>query len=266
MKKCITVALVLCMACMLIACSKSKDVQAAENAINAIGEVTLESESLIKTAEKLYGILTDSEKSNVSNRLALVEAREEFDKLQAEEQAKQEEQRKQKVYENAKLAYEKLNEAAQLCIDGMDDVYGAWYWGIYKATDATSSTTFSNLAKETPHFTAKELEAVGLSAYTVKSDWQYALLTVELALAARGDYDTVKTKMSEAQTLLQELTTTYDDYTYYPKLKDYYAAVDSYVTFFLEPTGSFNQLADTVNNYETNIRTYQSDVGFLFNK
>ena len=245
---------------------KQKDVQAAEDAINAIGEVTLESESLIKTAEKLYGILTDSEKSSVSNRLALVEAREEFDKLQAEEQVKQEEQRKQKVYENAKSAYEKLNEAAQLCIDGMDDIYGAWHWGIYKAKNAYSGLVFYDLASATPHFTSAELEATGYSETLVKGDWNYAVFAVEKALTTRGDYDTVKTKMSEAQSILHELTTTYDDYTYYPKLKDYYAAVDSYVTFFLSPTGSFSQLADTVNNYETNIRTYQSDVGFLFNE
>lgn len=266
MKKRTAVILVICLSLLLVACIKNKDVQTAENAINAIGEVTLESESLIKSAEKLYGILTDSEKSNVSNRLTLVEARETFDRLQAEANAVQEEQRKQKVYENAKSAYQALNQVAELCINGMDDIYGAWYWGIYKAKDSSSSSTFYSLSQETPNFSSRELQAVGLSASTVKSDWQNAVFAVEMALDTRGDYDTVKQKMSEAQSILQELTTTYDDYTYYPKLKDYYSAVDSYVSFFLSPTGSFNQLADTINNYENSIRTYQSDVGFLFNK
>ena len=135
-----------------------------------------------------------------------------------------------------------------------------------KEKDSSSSSTFYSLSQETPNFSSRELQAVGLSASTVKSDWQNAVFAVEMALDTRGDYDTVKQKMSEAQSILQELTTTYDDYTYYPKLKDYYSAVDSYVSFFLSPTGSFNQLADTINNYENSIRTYQSDVGFLFNK
>ena len=78
--------------------------------------------------------------------------------------------------------------------------------------------------------------------------------------------DEMMYKIGKGSLDLQELTKTYDDYSYYPKLKDYFAAVSSYVEFFKSPSGSFKQLSDTVNNYETNIRTYQSDVGFLFNK
>lgn len=120
----------------------------------------------IKNAEKLYGILTDSEKSNVSNRLALVEAREQFDKIYAEAQAAQEEKKKQEIYDNAKLAYEKLNDVADLCIDGMDDIYGAWYFGIYKADDTKSyESVFDNMAKETPHFTSSELKKAADALY-----------------------------------------------------------------------------------------------------
>lgn len=73
-------------------------------------------------------------------------------------------------------------------------------------------------------------------------------------------------KMQEAENILQELTAEYDDYTYYPRLKEYYAAVNSYVEFYTNPTGSFNQLADTVKEFENTIRTYEADVGFLFTK
>ena len=256
MKKSVAIALVLCMTFMLIACGKSKDVQTVEDAINAIGEVTLESESLIKNAEKLYGILTDSEKSSVSNRLTLVEAREKFDEL-----------RMQKVYENSELVYKKLNEVVEICMYGMDVVYDAWSWGIYEAdkykiNNASSQTTFIGLALKTG-ISVGDLEAAGYSADQIKSDWRYAVFTVEGALSKLGYYDAVKQKMSEAQSILQELTTTYGDYTYYPKLKDYYVAVDSYATFFLEPTCSFDQLLDTINNYEKNIRTYQTEVELL---
>jgi hypothetical protein len=112
----------------------------------------------------------------------------------------------------------------------------------------------------------KAADDLGISSYSLKSDWQYALYIVERALKNRGDYTTVETEMAEAQTILQELTKTYSDYTYYPKLKDYYASVSAYVEFFKSPTGSFKQLSDTINTYENNIRTYKSDVGFLFNE
>ena len=200
--------------------------------------------------------MTDTEKAQVSNRLALVEARELFEEVQGKI-----------VFENAKKAYQKLNHVSELCASGMDDIYGAWYYGIYKAKDSASFYSFS---KETPNFDSTELQKaaddLGISSYSLKSDWQYALYIVERALKNRGDYTTVETEMAEAQTILQELTKTYSDYTYYPKLKDYYASVSAYVEFFKSPTGSFKQLSDTINTYENNIRTYKSDVGFLFNE
>ncbi|MGN1016276.1 MAG: hypothetical protein ACI4PL_04710 [Faecousia sp.] len=126
------------------------------------------------------------------------------------------------------------------------------------------------MAQNTPNFTSSELEeaatSLGFSGSKVKSDWQYCLWTVEAAIEIRGDYAQIQQSMAQAESILQELTEEYDDYTYYPKLKELYAAVNSYVTFYTSPPGSFNQLADTINNYENNIRTLQSDVGFLFSK
>lgn len=258
---------------LLTGCGKSEAVKAAEEAITAIGEIDFDSGNTIANAEKLYNILTDSEKAEVSNRLELVEAREAFDKLQGE-----------MVYNNAKEAFEKLNDVADLCIKGMDDIYGAWYFGIYKASDSNGSNVYDNMAKETPHLTSQELkdgaDAFGalsggftydsvayiMVSKNIDDAWQYCLYITESAIALKGDYDTIEAEMEDAQRILQELTTTYDDYTYYPKLKDYYSAVSSYVEFFQSPSGSFKMLSDTVNNYESDIRTYQQDVGFLFNK
>ena len=235
---------------------KSAAVSAAEDAISAIGEVDISSGDSISKAEKLYNILTDAEKAEVGNRLELVDAREAFDALQGEA-----------AYANAKDAYEKLNEVAKLCCDGMDDIYGSWHFGIY---GRSYYSLFYNLSEATPHFTSAELEAaansVGITEKQAKDDWQKCVTIVECAILLRGDYDTIETEMAKANDILQELTTTYGDYTYYPKLKEYYSAVSSYVEFFKSPSGSFEQLADTINSYENNIRTLQSDVGFLFNK
>ena len=259
MKRVISLILVFVICISLSACGKSKPIKAAEEAIDAIGEVTVNSGEAIANAEKLYNILTDAEKSKVDNRLVLVDAQEAFEKLQGE-----------LVYANAKEAYEQLKDVASLCVTGMDAIYGAWYFGIYEADDTYSSSFFYTMSLDVPGFTSTELEdaanALGISSTLASADWNYCLWIVEEAISARGDYNTITTNMENASKILQSLTDEYDDYTYYPKLKEYYSAVDSYVTFFVSPTGSFNQLADTINNYENNIRTLESDVGFLFTK
>lgn len=256
-KKLLTIPLVILICLSLTACGKSDAVKAAEEAIAAIGEVTVRSGDTITNAEKYYNVLTDAEKAEVENRMALVEAKEAFEEIKGEV-----------VYKNAKEAYEKLKEVAALCVSGMDDIYGSWYFGIYDADDTTDFDFYLSL--EVPGFSSDEIEAarkeLDISEWLAKSDWQYSLWIVEEAITLRGDYDTISTNMVAAEKVLQALTDEYDDYTYYPKLKDYYASIKSYVEFFTSPSGSFNQLADTINNYENGIRTLESDVSFLFSK
>lgn len=256
MKRLISLLLAAALCLSLCACGQSKAAKAADEAIAAIGEVTIDSGDAIANAEKLYSILTDDEKSTVKNRLVLVEAREAFDKLQGEI-----------VYENAKEAYLQLKTVSELCITGMDAIYGAWYFGIYEADDAYS---FYSMSTEVPGFSSTELEeaakTLGYTISSVERDWNVSLWIVMEAISQRGDYDTIRTNMDAASKTLQSLTEEYGDYTYYPKLKEYYSAISSYVDFFTSPSGSFNQLADTINSYENGIRTLASDVAFLFNK
>jgi len=241
---------------LLCACGKSEAVKTAEEAINAIGTVTANSGDTIANAEKMYGILTDAEKEKVKNRLVLVEAQDAFEDIKGEV-----------VYKNAQNAYKKLQEVANLCVTGMDTIYGAWYFGIY---EAKSTSDFDDMAKSVPGFSSNELEKagklLGINAWDVGDDWENSLWTAVMAITTRGDYDTITKNMSEAEKVLQSLTDKYDDYTYYPKLKEYYSAIKSYVDFYSNPTGSFSQLADTINDYENRIRTLESDVSFLFNK
>lgn len=258
MKRIVLLVLVLALCLSLCACGKSKAAKEAEAAIDAIGEVTIDSGESIKNAEKLYNILTDAEKSDVDNRLALVDAQEKYAELQSKV-----------TYDNAKKAYEALNEVADMCVSGMDAVYGAWYYGVYES-NAKYGVTFYALSLEVPGFSSSEIEdaakVIGMKESSLKGKWQNCLNLVLSAIALRGDYEAIEEKMLAAENILQELTSTYDDYTYYPKLKSYYSAVSSYVDFYENPTGSFNQLADTVKEFENTIRTYEADVSFLFTK
>ena len=142
----------ICLAMSMCACGKSEATKSAEEAITSIGTVTLDSLEAIENAEKLYDILTDSEKEKVENRLILVEARETYEKLQEEENKRIEEENRKiqeenraKIYEQAKLAYDNLAAMAEVCSVGMDSVYAAWYFGIYEADGYNSSRIFSKL-------------------------------------------------------------------------------------------------------------------------
>jgi len=212
MKRVISLVLVFALSLSLCACGKSKAAKEAEAAIDSIGEVTLDSGEAIKNAEKLYNILTDAEKADVDNRLALVDAQEKYAELQSKV-----------TYENAKKAYEALNEVAAMCVSGMDAVYGGWYYGVYKSSD--SYVSFYSLSLEVPGFSSSEIEdaakVIGIKESSLKGKWENCLNVVLAAIALRGDYDAIEEKMLTAENILQELTSKYDDYTYYPKLKSY---------------------------------------------
>jgi len=60
---------------------KSKAVRETEAAIDSIGEVTLDSGSIIEDAEQMYGALTDKEKGQVENLRVLEDARDEYTEL-----------------------------------------------------------------------------------------------------------------------------------------------------------------------------------------
>ncbi len=274
MKKATALVLSLLLILSLVACggSESKDktesegksaaIIEAEKAIRTIGEVTIDSEEAIKNAEKLYGILTDSEKSQVKNRLDLVDARDAFDTLKAKQ-----------IFDNAKEAYNKIAQASTMCIDGMDDIYGAWQFGIYEADECSISTVFSYMALETS-FTYSQLEAAaancGLDSYDCVygaygvDEWQCCLWVVMQAHEDAGTHTTINGLLSQAEVILKDMGTEYSDYEYYPTLKEYYSKVSSYASFFAEPTGSFEQLKTTINDYENSIRTLNSDLEFVF--
>jgi len=79
MKKVISLLLALVLCISLCACGKSKAIKEVETLIDAIGEVTADSETAVLTAEKAYDALTTEESEQVENYSALMEAREALD-------------------------------------------------------------------------------------------------------------------------------------------------------------------------------------------
>ena len=79
------IIIVLGMALLLTGCGKSKEAQAVDDQIVAIGEVSLESEELIVVAENAYSALSSDDKDSVEGYGKLKAAREEYDKLVEEQ-------------------------------------------------------------------------------------------------------------------------------------------------------------------------------------
>lgn len=73
--------LILLLALSLTACGKSQATTDAEDLINAIGEVTLDSGAMIEAAENAVAALSDEERETLTNMTALTAARDQYDAL-----------------------------------------------------------------------------------------------------------------------------------------------------------------------------------------
>lgn len=185
-----------------------------------------------------------------------------------------EDDKAQAQYECGKTAYDELVLAADLCEYMGSAIYDAWFFAIYKADYGNSDdadVALSDLASE-----------VGISVADLKvgaevvlgdfakfvqiylDDFEYTVDIVTAALEKNGTVDKLNTAISNAKTELKTMTNKYSDYSEYPTLKSMYSKVDSYATFVKNPSGSFEQLKSTIENYNNEIRTYKADLAFIF--
>lgn len=180
----------------------------------------------------------------------------------------------QAQYECGKEAYDELIKAANLCETYGNVVYDAWYFAIYKADDYTGSNIVSAFASETGLSVSDVNEAIKeLSGEDTLPSYllTYALSDISLAvdvgikaLELNGTLAQLDKALTNAKSKLKTMTQEYSDYSEYPSLKSLYSTVDSYATFIKDPSGSFEQLKTTIENYETEIRTLRSDLSFVF--
>ena len=70
--------------------------------------------------------------------------------------------------------------------------------------------------------------------------------------------------LNNAKTQMKELSERYSDYEHYPNLKGYYTTTSSFFDFCQNPTGSFEQVKDTINDYKNEARDYISDLDYIF--
>ena len=103
-----------------------------------------------------------------------------------------------------------------------------------------------------------------LLPYILKQEFTYAVIIVEQAYINNGTVQRLNDALANAKNELKTMTQEYSDYSEYPNLKSYYSEVSSYAEFAQNPNGSFEQLKTTIETYEREIRTYKSDMSFVF--
>lgn len=197
----------------------------------------------------------------------------------------------EEVFSISQQAYNDLTEAFDLTSTYGSDIYNAWYEGIFNSKKLSVSylSSKTSLSEEDVKNGVAASSLGGVDAYEQASeeerseaqegadelldfigelggDYAYssAVGSVVAAYGVNGTSDKISSLLSNAKDALRTISDEYSDYEYYPTLKDYYSAVNAYFDFCESPTGSFQQLSDTRNNYENDAREYQNDLDFVF--
>jgi hypothetical protein len=196
-----------------------------------------------------------------------------------------------KAFEASKEAYNNVNAAYEITEKYGSDIYEAWRLGIYK-DDEVMEQGCSYLATE---LYLTEDEIAGGVAYTVAyilgKDWDslsedekdtllvgadgtfktmeddlfsWCVMVVSNAYIVNGKVDEAQGYLTTAKEEMKNLSENYSDYEHYPALKGYYTTTSSFFDFCQNPTGSFEQLKTTIENYKTTARDYNADLNYIF--
>lgn len=193
-----------------------------------------------------------------------------------------------KAFEVSKAAYDNIDIAYKITEQFGSDIYEAWRLGIYD-DDEILDDGAAHLATELS-LSADEIRTGAV--YTIyKDEWDtmsdeekdelidkadlffsyfeddlfsFCVMCVSGAYAANGKVEEAQIALDAAKAQMKELSQEYSDYEHYPNLKGYYTTTSSFFDFCNNPTGSFEQVKDTVNDYKNDARDYISDLDYIF--
>lgn len=197
-----------------------------------------------------------------------------------------------KPFDKSKEAYQKITIAYDVTEDFSSDIYEAWRIGIYE-TDEIVDDGVKHIAGE---LSLSEGELTAGFAYFLatkvyKEDWDkltteekvdyedkvdisfrvmkdnlftYCVGGVTCAYKVNGKEEEAQAALDEAKNIMRDLSEKHSDYEHYPNLKGYYTTTKSFFEFCTAPTGSFEQVKDTINDYRNEARDYLSDLDYIF--
>lgn len=196
-----------------------------------------------------------------------------------------------KAFNASKTAYEKVDIAYEITEQFGSDLYEAWRLGIYDDEEVLENGV-KHLASELSLSEEEIKEGVGyVMAEMTGEDWSemseedkkaitentdiifsmmeddlfsFCVMVVTGAYSVNGKVDEAQTALDEAKAQMKELSEKYSDYEHYPNLKGYYTTTSSFFDFCQNPTGSFEQVKETINDYKNEARNYISDLDYIF--
>ncbi len=196
-----------------------------------------------------------------------------------------------KAFEVSKVAYDNVTIAYEITEQFASDLYEAWRLGIYD-DDEILSDGVKHLAselslseeelgngvayvmndisgKEWSEITEEDRKAYAENAdlfFSMMEDdlFSFCVMVVKGAYVANGKAEEAQSALDAAKAQMKELSDKYSDYEYYPDLKGYYTTTSSFFDFCQNPTGSFEQVQGTINDYRNEARDYISDLDYIF--
>lgn len=197
-----------------------------------------------------------------------------------------------KAFNASKKAYDNIDTAYEITEQFGEDIYEAWRLGIfdddkvledgvkylatelnlseeeitegivYSLVSLTNDTTYEESSEDDKEELRK---SANLYFVMLKDDlFTACVMAVTGAYSANGKIEEVQTALNEAKTQMKELSEKYSDYEHYPNLKGYYTTTSSFFDFCQNPTGSFEQVKETINKYRNEARDYSSDLDYIF--
>ncbi len=196
-----------------------------------------------------------------------------------------------KAFEASKAAYDNVDIAYEITEQFGSDLYEAWRLGIYDDEEILEDGV-AHLATELSLSEDELKEGVGyVMAEMTGEDWSemsdedkatitentdiifgmmeddlfsFCVMVVTGAYTANGKVEEAQNALNAAKAQMKELSENYSDYEHYPNLKGYYTTTSSFFDFCQNPTGSFEQVKDTINDYKNEARDYISDLDYIF--
>jgi len=202
---------------------------------------------------------------------------------------------KSKVYDLASQAFNNVNEAYTITEEYGSDIYEGWRLGIYNNKEIIRDGN-TYLAKELG-LSKEELDN-GMSSLLIKqlfgsdieklsgdkvdelkdllkkdtvyykmfedSLFSFVVNVVSETYKVNGKAELAQEKLDLAKKQMKEMSDQYSDYEHYSNLKGYFTTTNAFFDFCQNPTGSFEQVKETINKYKNEARDYKNDLAYIF--
>lgn len=176
------------------------------------------------------------------------------------------------AFKAASEAYGFIDNAYQLTEQFGSDVYEAWRIGIYDSDEASISYLAKklNLTESEISAAIESLLGEGIDdfyfTYYEKNGSLFSACVwlVSEAYNLNGKTKEIEDGLATAKELMKDMSAKYSDYEHYPNLKGYYTTTSAFFEFCKDPTGSFEQVKNTINDYRNNARNYRNELAYIF--